>query len=102
MASVPEQVRTRLDGAMKSYVDSMEDSIKVLEEQIKEASEMSSICTSEWCEATEHVIDDLNNFLFSISEPRDGDPAVSKRLKELRRRIHDLYADYRDVSRKAR
>lgn len=101
MASVPDQVRTQLNTAMQDYLNSMEESVKILEEQIKEASEMSSICTSEWCEATEHVIDDLNHFLFSISEPRDSDPAVSERIKHLKRRVRELYADYRQTSRKA-
>jgi len=37
---------------------------------IEEAKKLAGVCTNEWCEAIEHVIDDLNNALFSISEPR--------------------------------
>jgi hypothetical protein len=54
----------------RAFIDNLERSLYVLEKGIDEASEMSDICTSEWCEATEHVIDELSNSLFSISEPR--------------------------------
>jgi hypothetical protein len=66
---------------------------------IKEAKQMAGKCTDEWCAATEHVIDDISNALFSISEPRWSDAAVSKKIKELKHRVHDLYADYRQVYR---
>jgi len=55
------------------------------------------VCTDEWCEATEHVIDELSNALFSISEPRWSNQEDSLRIKQLKRRVHDLYADYRNV-----
>jgi hypothetical protein len=58
---------------------------------------MASVCTSEWCEATEHVIDELSNALFSISEPRWSSPEDSKKIKRLKRRVYDLYVNYRGV-----
>jgi hypothetical protein len=58
---------------------------------------MREICTSEWCEATEHVIDDLSNSVFSISEPRWGSEEDSKRIRALRKRLHDLYAKYKST-----
>lgn len=59
---------------------------------------MADICAEEWCEATEHVIDELSNALFSISEPRWSSKEDSLKLKQLKRRVHDLYADYRAVN----
>jgi len=56
---------------------------------------LSEKCTGEWCEATEHVIDELSNSLFSISEPRWSSEEASKKLKALERRIHDLYAKHK-------
>ena len=53
---------------------------------------LSEKCTGEWCEATEHVIDELSNSLFSISEPPWSSEEDSKKLKGLERRAHDLYA----------
>jgi hypothetical protein len=79
----------------REFVDNLEKSLDLVEEQLNEAAEMREICTSEWCEATEHVIDDLGNFLFSISEPKGTSEEDSKRLKALRKRLHDLYAKYK-------
>jgi hypothetical protein len=85
----------------RMFLGNMETSLSRLEEGINEASEMAGVCTSEWCEATEHVIDDLSNQLFSISEPRWVSEEDSKKLKALKRRVHDLYANYKQVYEKA-
>jgi len=42
----------------------------MMDADIQEANHMASKCTDEWCAATEHVIDEFSNELFSISEPR--------------------------------
>ena len=79
----------------KTFVSNLEKSLKMLEEGIDEASEMREICTSEWCVATEHVIDELSNSLFSISEPSWASEEDSKKIKALKKRLHDLYAKYK-------
>lgn len=79
----------------------MEESLNRLESGIKEASEMAEVCTAEWCEATEHVIDELSNQLFSISEPRWASQEDSNKIKALKRRIHDLYSNYKEVYSRA-
>ena len=85
----------------RTFVNAMEKSLDQLEKDIKEADEMASICTDEWCEATEHYIDDIGNALFSISEPRWSSDADSERLKKLKRRLHDIYANYKTVYQQA-
>lgn len=50
---------------------------------------MAGIYTDECCAATEHVIDDPNNALVSISEPRWSEPDASREIKQLKRRVHD-------------
>jgi hypothetical protein len=45
--------------------------------------------------ATEHVIDDLSNDLFSISEPGWASDEDTKKLKAQKRRVHDIYAQYK-------
>ena len=67
------------------FINNMEKSLDVLESNIDEAAEMAETCTSEWCEATEHVIDEIANSLFSISEPHwssDEDRRRSKSSRE--------------------
>ena len=79
------------------FMENMENSLDLLEENIQEVSEMSDACTSEWCEATEHVLDELSNSIFSISEPRWASKEDSDKIKILKNRIHDLYAKYKSV-----
>ena len=84
----------------RDFVSNMDKSIVMLENEIDEAAQMASTCTSEWCEATEHVIDELSNSLFSISEPRWSSKEDSDKIKQLKRKIHDLYAKYKSTARK--
>ena len=79
----------------RTFVNNMEKSLEMLENGINEASEMTEICTSEWCVATEHVIDELSNSLFSISEPNWASDEDSKKIKALKKRLHDIYAKYK-------
>jgi hypothetical protein len=73
----------------------LETSIRDLEADIEEAADMSQRCTAEWCEATEHVIDEINDALFTISEPRWASKEDSERIKALKRRVRELYAKYK-------
>jgi hemerythrin-like domain-containing protein len=81
----------------RDFIHSMEESLNMLEEDLDDAAEMTEKCTGEWCEAVEHVIDELSNSLFSISEPRWSSEEDSKKLKALKRRIHDLYVKYKAI-----
>ncbi len=97
MSMPKDEMQQEYVNAWRTYLDSLDTALDNLEKDIKEASDMAGVCTDEWCEATQHVIDDLSNALFSISEPRWSNEEDSKRIKQLKRRVHDLYADYRTV-----
>ncbi|MFZ7128644.1 MAG: hypothetical protein ACOWWM_21025 [Desulfobacterales bacterium] len=99
MSMPREEIFNEMNEAWSTYMTALERSLDALERDIREASEMADACTSEWCESTEHVIDELANALFSISEPRWTDKAQSDRIKTLKRRVYDLYAEYRKVYR---
>lgn len=101
MSMPKDEMQQEMLEAWRNYLNGLENSLKWLEAQINEVSEMAGVCTNEWCEATEHVIDDLSNALFSISEPRFSTKKDEQRIKQLKRRVHDLYADYRQVYQKA-
>jgi hypothetical protein len=96
------EIEMQMNKGWSEFVDNMEKSLDMVESEIKQANEMTNICTDEWCEATEHYIDDLANALFSISEPRWSSEEDQKRIKELKRRVYDLYANYRDVYQKVK
>ena len=98
MALIKEDFEKETLEAWRTYTAALEKSLVKLEQDINEASEMSDTCTGEWCAATEHVIDELGNALFSISEPRWSDESDSKKIKTLKRRLHDLYSKYKGVS----
>jgi hypothetical protein len=101
MVMPKDQSQDQIMESWRTYMDGMHKSLIDLEKDIEEASEMAEICTDEWCEATEHVIDELSNSLFSISEPRWSTKEDAEKIKMLKRKVHDLYADYRDVYKKA-
>lgn len=84
----------------REFMNNLDRSTLLLEQDIDEAAEMEEICTDEWCLATEHTLDDLANMLFSISEPRWANGHDSQKIKSLRHRVHDLYAKYKSVVEK--
>jgi hypothetical protein len=98
MALIKESFEKETLEAWRIYTAALESSLEKLEQDIEEASKMADTCTGEWCAATEHVIDELGNALFSISEPRWAEESDSKKIKTLKRRLHDIYARYRGVS----
>ena len=83
--------------AHRDFVANLEKSIEMLDKDISEASEMTQICTDEWCLATEDVIDELHKCIYSISEPRWATNEDSKQIRSLRNRVRDLYAKYKSV-----
>jgi hypothetical protein len=85
--------------AHREFMKKLGESISIIEKNLQQASEVQSICTDEWCTQTEYMIDELHKFIYSISEPFWTDEEDSKRLKALRHRVHDLYADYRDLKK---
>ncbi|MGA7144849.1 MAG: hypothetical protein WBY47_10135 [Desulfobacterales bacterium] len=97
MAMPKDTIYSEMNKAWETYLEALENSLDTLEKDIEEAKDMAGVCTDEWCEAVEHVIDDLNNALFSISEPRWSDKDSSKRIKTLKRRVYDIYVNYKGV-----
>ena len=80
------------------FINSIKEALDSLERGIEEAEEMVDLCTPEWCTANKYVMDELNNRIFSISEPSWATDEDSKRLKALRKRLHDIYARFKVVS----
>lgn len=85
--------------AHREFMDNLDKSLNILAKDIDETKEMTHICTDEWCLATEGVLDELAKIVFSISEPRWLSKEDSKKISELRHRIHDLYARYKTIKK---
>lgn len=84
--------------AHQNFMDNLEKSLDILALELKQAKEMTSICNDEWCSVTESFIDDMHKNLYAISEPRWLPTEDSRRLKQLRTRIRDLYRDFAHVT----
>ena len=81
--------------AHREFITGLEKAIDMLEKDITEATEMTHICTDEWCKATENVIDELHKSIYSISEPRWLTNEDSKKISNLRKRVKNLYSQYK-------
>ena len=85
-------------GSREVFIENLEKSIEKLEIGIEEAEGMIELCTPEWCRATENMMDELSNRISSISEPAWTSDKDTHKLKELKRRLHDVYARYKHIS----
>ena len=85
--------------AHREFLAHLEKALTLVDQDIDEAKEMTHICTKEWCLATESVLDELAKIIFAISEPRWLSKKDSKKISDLRHRIHDLYARYKAVKK---
>ena len=95
-----ELVRKKVYEGWTVFVENLEKSLEVLEKEIDFTSKMVNACTLEWCEASERAMDDISNSLFSISEPSWLSDEDSKKIKALKRRVHDVYAKYKAAASK--
>ena len=93
-----EDIQKEVVEGWRTFVNNLEAGLKMLEEDIDEAASLSEVCTLEWCESVEHVIDELSNSLYSISEASWSSEADSQKIKDLRKRVHDLYAKYKSTA----
>jgi hypothetical protein len=84
--------------AHRDFIANLTASLDLLAKDINEAREMQGICTDEWCQATESYLDELAKLVYSISEPRWLSDKDSDRIRQLRKRIHDLYAQYKGAA----
>lgn len=81
----------------RDFMKNLEKSLALLEKNVTEAADLDKVCTDEWCRFTEELLDDLAKSVYSISEPRWVADKDSRKLKELRHRLHDIYAKYRSI-----
>ncbi len=96
-----EIVRKEVYEGWKAFLENLEAAVSSLEKEVDNTSKMIDACTLEWCQATEYAMDEIANALFSISEPALSSEEDSKRLKALKRRVHDVYAQYKATAEKA-
>ncbi|NPA95878.1 MAG: hypothetical protein GXO58_10685 [Thermodesulfobacteria bacterium] len=90
----------KLAAITKEYIDAIEDAISTLEKEIKEAMDVEKSGNPEWEKSIEGYIDELHSIIFSLPEPRHGHKDLHKKIAELRKRIKDIYADFKAMIKK--
>jgi len=80
--------------AHRGYMKNLSECLDKLEREFEESREIDKICEGEWCRAIEFSLDEFAKELYSISEPRWVADDYSRTLRNMRRRLHDLYAKY--------
>ncbi len=80
--------------AHRNFMENLEKSLAILEEEIGDVKALRVVCSHDWRMMTEQMIDELHKYIFSISEPRFAEEEDHQRLKELRKRMKDLYIDF--------
>ena len=96
-----EIVRREVYEGRKAMLEKVESGLDSIEKEVTNTSKMLDACTLEWCQSTEHALDEVSNSLFSISEPSLSSEEDSRKLKALKRRVHDIYAHYKATAEKA-
>ncbi len=92
------QFEEALLAANRDYIASLEKGLEILEKEIEDARDVEKVCTDEWCKSVDVYIDELHNAIYSLTEPRFGSEEDSRKIKELRRRIRDLYVQFKEVT----
>jgi hypothetical protein len=87
--------------AHRDFMKGLDNSFQIIERDLKEAADFDTNCTEEWCTTLESTIDELAKFVYSISEPRWLSDKDSKMIRDMRHRIHDIYAKFKGISSSA-
>ncbi len=91
------QLQETLVGAQKEFLEQIEDAINRLEAEIKEASEVEHAGRADWERSIGGYIDELHRVIFSLAEPRYGSEEDHKKIADLRQKLKDLYADFKNM-----
>ncbi|MFP3982126.1 MAG: hypothetical protein ACLFV2_00335 [Desulfurivibrionaceae bacterium] len=83
--------------AHRNFMDNLEKSLKILEEDMEEVKALRVSCTKDWRRSTEQIIDELHKYIYSISEPRFASKEDSERIRDLRKKLKNLYIEYAKI-----
>lgn len=83
--------------AHRGYMKNLGLCLERIEKDFEASREIDEVCNGEWCRAIEYSLDEMAKELYSISEPRWVADDYSRTLRNMRRRLHDLYARYQGL-----
>jgi hypothetical protein len=84
----------KIERIWTSYLQALEESLDILDKELATAEKDSQVCTIEWCTSTEELIADLVHVIYNLHVPKWISKESADRLKEQKKRIHNLYARF--------
>jgi hypothetical protein len=86
--------------AWSQYLNSLHEGVERLQRLVTDVEEMRQVCSDEWCETTECLLGELTVAVFAISEPHWTAPEESRKIKDLKKKLHDLHARHSSIQEK--
>jgi len=93
-----DQIFGKIETIWTKYLDTMDESLDILEKELESAEKDSQICTLEWCQSTDAVIADLVHVIYNMHVPNWISNESAARLQEQKKRVHNLYAKFLSLS----
>lgn len=84
--------------AHREFMKGLDNSFSIIEHDLTDASNFDARCRGEWCIKMENSIDELAKSIYSISEPRGISDQDSKMIRNMRHRVHDIYAKFKGIN----
>ncbi len=91
------QLQETLVGAQADFINQLEEATNRLEQEIREAADVEKAGRADWERSIGGYIDELHRVIFSLAEPRYGSEKEHQKIAELRKRLKDLYADFKNM-----
>ncbi len=76
--------------AWRNYVRQVESLVEQIEKELQKALHEGGQFTEEWLRYVDEVMDEINNCIFSIGEPKWADSKDAAQIKDLKRRIYEF------------
>ena len=98
MEAAKKRIESDTMASWAAYLSTLEQALHQMEKSIENSISVPSVCTNEWCESVEEVIDELTDAIYSLNVPRWADKEQIERVKTLKKKARDIYAKYTQVS----
>jgi hypothetical protein len=98
MEAAKKRIESDTMASWSAYISTLEQALLQMEKSIENSISVPSVCTNEWCESVEEVIDELTDAIYSLNVPRWADKEQISRVNFLKKRARDIYAKYTRAS----
>jgi len=91
----------KLAAITKEYIEALEEVVNNLEKEIKEVIEAEKSDNPDWEKSIENYLDELHSIIYALPEPRIGHKDLHKKIVDLRKKIKDIYAEFKALIKKS-